>query len=212
MGYSYGYSDFPKMCFNGAKLWQLGWLSDSEKATWNLGDSTTIPQTYTLYGNPRGNGDGSKLHILKLNTSGSTDYYIKFNDRIGFNSQTIEAGNQVTVVTQGGEGDALSTSSLQAKLGVNQSYDISNFGGSGVTVSVTVNSIDTSAGEASVTITEGGGAPNPNPAPSPSGQCASCQNRDPSERDLACCADPRCLDGPSPGACYFTRGSCYWCP
>ena len=28
MGYSYSYDDYPYMCFNGAKSWELGWYSD----------------------------------------------------------------------------------------------------------------------------------------------------------------------------------------
>ena len=42
--------------------------------------------------------------LVKLNTRTSSDYYARFNRRSGIKQGTKEAGNQVTVVEQGGEG------------------------------------------------------------------------------------------------------------
>ena len=45
--------------------------------------------------------------LIKINAVDATDYYLTYNRQEGFNSGTMEGGNQVTVVSQGGEGSAL---------------------------------------------------------------------------------------------------------
>ena len=48
--------------------------------------------------------------------------YVAFNRQIGINSGTQEAGNQVTVVKAGGEGNSYAESDLVAKLSVGGSW------------------------------------------------------------------------------------------
>lgn len=95
MGYSYNQDEGPKMCFNPAKSWQLGWYQDRAQIA-TIGSYKLIGLAdYSEYdsSNP---GDEHKV-ILKIE-GGQKDYYIGFNRKIGINSGTVEGGDQVTVV------------------------------------------------------------------------------------------------------------------
>jgi len=167
MGYSYSSDDGPIMCFNAAKSWQFGWYDDRHIVL-----STSNP---TYEGQLVGIADYSPSSapvLVKLNTATSTDYYVNFNRKTGINSGTVEAGNQVTVVEQGGEGTGYAESSLKAKLGNGGIYTISNFDGSGQDATIVVNSINTNVnpGFANVSICIGpctSPTPIPNITPSP---------------------------------------------
>jgi len=161
MGYSYSSDDGPIMCFNAAKSWQFGWYDDRHIVL-----STSNP---TYEGQLVGIADYSPSSapvLVKLNTATSTDYYVNFNRKTGINSGTVEAGNQVTVVEQGGEGTGYAESSLKAKLGNGGIYTISNFDGSGQDATIVVNSINTNVnpGFANVSICIG---PCTSPTPIP---------------------------------------------
>lgn len=91
--------------------------------------------------------------LLKLETGQSTDYYVNFNRKAGINSGTLEGGDRVRVVTQGGNGVEKSESQLRATLASGASYTINNFGGSGIRVRVTVDAINTSSSPAYAQIT-----------------------------------------------------------
>ena len=133
MGYSYSQDNGPLMCFNAAKSFQLGWYSAAQVVVGD-GGSYTGPLGSIVNYQP-----GSTPVIIKVNDPGSTtDYYINFNWKSGFNSGTVEAGNLVTVVKQASEGTGYAESDLVAKLNVGGSY------GNALTVgpfSVTVQSI-----------------------------------------------------------------------
>lgn len=153
MGYSYSSDDGPKMCFNAAKSWQLGWYSDKAIAIDPLLTSSWNGRLVGMAEYKKaGPGD---MVVVKLNTPTSIDYYINFNRQTGINAETGEGGDQVLVVSQGGEGTSFASSRLLAKLSDGQSFDIPNFEGSNsFAARITVNSIDTtsSPGYADVTI------------------------------------------------------------
>ena len=167
MGYSYSSSDSPRMCFNAAKMHQLGWY-DANKLEHN--PITTPVLNVDLRGavdyNPL---DTSRVVLIKLQQTGSeVDYYLTYNAQTGFNSGTQEAGNQVIVNTQGSEGDSYAASELVAKLSQGGSYTIPSFNGvAGKDVVITVNSINTSTRVASISIVSGATDPPTSPPTSP---------------------------------------------
>jgi hypothetical protein len=125
------------MCFNAAKSWQLGWYSDKAVTL----DKTNEPSYVGVLGGIADYSVSDHTVLVKLDTGSSIDYYVNYNRRSGINSDTQEAGNQVTVVTQGGEGTGYGESELVAKLVAGATYTILNFDGSGKTATVTVDSI-----------------------------------------------------------------------
>jgi len=166
MGYSYGYDDSPVMCFNAAKSWQSKWYSSKSIV---VDPSAGGCLEENLYGiSDYGNAASSKV-LVKIDDASDTDYYVAFNRMIGINSGTQEAGNQVTIVKAGGEGNSYAESDLVAKLDVGGSWSSII---DGKNMIVTVVSIDTSASPAyaQVRISENGascGPPVPTPPPSP---------------------------------------------
>jgi len=88
------------MCFNGAKSWQTGWYSDKTTVV-NPGENCFEDDIYGIskYGDP-----SSEVVLVKINDQSATDFYIAFNFKDGINSQTVEAGNRVTVTSAAGEG------------------------------------------------------------------------------------------------------------
>jgi hypothetical protein len=90
MGYSYGITYGPKMCFNGAKSFGFGWYSSRTTAVSVFtSDTTPFTMQYTLIGiadYQHANNDARSLVVVKLET-GSTDYSISFNRKIGVNAQ-----------------------------------------------------------------------------------------------------------------------------
>jgi hypothetical protein len=180
MGYSYGQSDTPVMCFNGAKSFQTDWyISATEILTPTQGTPGTNRQT-CFVGGLHGiaeydQNDPDRTVLIKLNDSrsGQPDYFINFNRKTGINSGTVEGGNQVTITSAGEEGEAYAESNLLAKLSAGGSYTIANFEGTGNAAVITVESINTgtSPAVANVRIEYAGvscdGTPSPTPAPTP---------------------------------------------
>ena len=140
------------MCFNGAKLWQLGWFSGDDALLLSENDLMN-PVTVTLEGfvKPIQNGDG-KTKVIKLNGPTSTDLYVAFNWKTLHNAGTVEGGNQVTIVEQGGEGNGYSFSELLVKLSAGGSFTWMGYFGTDIDLTVTVDAIDTTMGEATITI------------------------------------------------------------
>ena len=154
MGYSYSQDDGPKMCFNAAKNWQLGWYASRqllfEDKIWN---GRLIGQV----DHENLNADPDDKVVIKLNTASNTDYYLMFNRKAGVNAGTVEGGNQVMIVSQPGEGNSPGQSVLLSKMNAGGFYTIPNFDNSGLELTVTVNSIDISVspGYADITIFAG---------------------------------------------------------
>jgi hypothetical protein len=158
MGTGFAWDDDTKtrMCFNGAKSWQLGWYAD--KAT--VVDPLATPiWSGTLVGIAEydlADPNQGEMVLIKIETGNDVDYYINFNRMTGINSETQEGGDQVLITRQGGNGESNSQSELLAKLSASESFDIEDFANLG-TVKVTVNSMNTasSPGVADITIARG---------------------------------------------------------
>jgi hypothetical protein len=139
MGYSYSSSNTPVMCFNGPKSWQSGWYSDkSHTITPNADAGTCFSGPVYGVDSYTSSPPGSNV-LLRLESNTGTDYFIAFNGKQGINSGTVEDGNKV-LITQG-TANTSQPSLKVAKLGVGQSYKISNYDGTGRDVTITVNSI-----------------------------------------------------------------------
>jgi hypothetical protein len=100
MGYSYSQDEGPVMCFNNAKMWQLGWYSDRH-FEWT-GTSTSVELVGISEYTAAGSGQQIVVRIAGGLSSiqSSSDYYIGFNRKTGINSGTVEGGNQVTIQTK----------------------------------------------------------------------------------------------------------------
>jgi hypothetical protein len=122
MGYSYFQESGPLMCFNAAKLWQLGWHSNRHGIV-SASQPNYIGKIAGFVDNP--DSDGPPM-LIKLETQTAEDYFVNFNVRASFNSGTREGGDQVLVV-KAGDGNGYSESDLKAKLGAGSSYRIPNF-------------------------------------------------------------------------------------
>jgi len=164
MGYSYSGSDSPRMCFNGAKMYQLGWLDDAS-VDFQVGTDTN--QMYEMKGiadtdwGYTNSFDGHP-RVVKINTPSATDYYVTYNLKRGVNSGTVEGGNTVTIVSAGGEGSSYAASELEAKLTASSSPYVVP----GTNVQVDVVSLDSSSdsGMAMVCISEDGVSCSSSPA------------------------------------------------
>ncbi|KAL7430055.1 hypothetical protein ACHAXM_001993, partial [Skeletonema potamos] len=105
---------------------------------------------------------------VRLETGGGADYFVGFNRATGPNYLNDEGDNEVTIIqVDGNDGVGYSQSYLRARLLQGQSHNLYNFGGTGKTVTITVNTIDiaTSPGTAVVTITDNMEPPPPTPVP-----------------------------------------------
>jgi len=134
MGSLYNENDTPKMCFNGAKSWQLGWYSDRQKSI-NLSNEVTTFKV-SLVGVAEYASSKKFQHVVVQLTGGFKDYYLAFNRKIGMNDGTREGRNQVLITHTNS-----SQSTLVAKLSNGQQYVISNYGSSGNNVTISVNAI-----------------------------------------------------------------------
>mmetsp|Transcript_69179 Transcript_69179/g.102873 ORF Transcript_69179/g.102873 Transcript_69179/m.102873 type:complete len:606 (+) Transcript_69179:219-2036(+) len=172
MGYSYRQDDGPQMCFNAAKSWQLGWYEGTNQLiTISTGGVRSyVGQlsgivNYDHVNNPNRN---SNPILIKLNQNQKTnpdDYYITFNSKRSFNSETVEGGNQVTIVRASGEGMHYAESDLISKLSAHRSYTITNFDGTTDSATITVNEISVSHSFAEVSICIGDCDPAPTQSP-----------------------------------------------
>ena len=92
MGYAYDNADGPKMCFNGAKNWQLGWFGDKQIEL----DETT---SYNWMGNIDGIVDyspGSDAIIVRV-VKGTETFFITYNKATGINEGSQIGSNNVLV-------------------------------------------------------------------------------------------------------------------
>ena len=95
MGYSYSSSDTPKMCFNAAKNWQLGWYPNGKYSIVPLSTGSGQKSfTGHLIGlSEYGSLDTSKNDKVMVQITGySDDYYVSFNRKSGINSGHTRAG------------------------------------------------------------------------------------------------------------------------
>jgi len=181
MGFSYWEESAPLMCFNAAKLWELGWHSNRHQVVSSL-QPFYIGEIAAFVDDP--DIDGPPM-LIKLETPSDEDYFINFNRRVSFNSGTKEGGDEVLVVLAG-DGNGYSESDLKAKLGTGSTYKIPNFA-NGKEISVEVVGINLQRRVANVRICLGDCPP----------ECTSnsqCDDEDPCTEDI-------CLAG----SCSFNR-------
>lgn len=131
------------MCFNGPKTWQFGWFSNYYHV--ELNNPTNFLWSGNLIGFAErvdaGASDAKDKMIVKiLTTTTGDDYYIHFNRKIGFNSGSLEGGNQVLVAKRK-KGNGYGESTLIGKLNVGSVHVEGNFQESGSAMTVTFNSV-----------------------------------------------------------------------
>ncbi len=96
--------------------------------------------------------------VVKVETGLDNDFFVGFNRAVGVNSQNDEGDDVVTVIqVDGGNGDTYSQSYLKAKLGFSgditgSSYTITDFGGTGVPLTISVDAIDLGTTPATATV------------------------------------------------------------
>jgi hypothetical protein len=130
MGYSYRMSEAPKMCFNAAKNWQLGWYDDKTVSFSPGSSGWGYEQTFSIGSLVDYDPDSrNNLHVLieipqpRLRIN----YYIGFNAAKGFNSGVMEGGDKVLVFEKPWiDGN---DSWRQADLTAGSTHTISNFDG-----------------------------------------------------------------------------------
>ena len=159
------YSDDGFQCFNPAKNFQLNWYNDAK-----ITEDVTIEgysNTLTLVGIGEYGNRGGNPVTVRLETGTSADYFVGFNRATGPNRFNDQGDNKVSIiqVTQN-NGQSYAQSYLKALLSQGQSHTIPNFGGTGKTVTVTVDSIDisNSPGTAIISINDGLGPSGPQTA------------------------------------------------
>ena len=138
------------MCFNGAKTYQLNWYSQFHV-------DLPINKQFNWSGNLIGFAEKASASIddkMIIRIIGPTkDFYVHFNRKVGMNNETQEGGDQVLVAWRS-TGLGYAQSHLVAKMRVNSVHTILNFDGTGISIFIQVNSIDTETvpGRASVVI------------------------------------------------------------
>ena len=172
------YSDDGFQCFNPAKNFQLNWYNDAK-----ITEDVTIEgysNTLTLVGIGEYGNRGGNPVTVRLETGTSADYFVGFNRATGPNRFNDQGDNKVSIiqVTQN-NGQSYAQSYLKALLSQGQSHTIPNFGGTGKTVTVTVDSIDisNSPGTAIISINDGLTPAPPTPPPTAPPACESGQKR-----------------------------------
>lgn len=170
------------MCFNPAKNYQIvnerngnpgngNWYSKNRVYTWTSsgnnkswkGKLVGIAEYDKL-----SNGDQDSKVILKLETGTPDDLYLGFNRATGFNSDNVQADNEVTIVETGANGEGYSQSFLKSTLRKGQEYRVENWRRSGEALVVKVENINigTSPGYAEVSVKLGDGVvATPQPTP-----------------------------------------------
>jgi hypothetical protein len=117
MGYSY-WEDDTKMCFNGAKSWELGWYSDKSFSFTPGNNGFGYEWTGTI-GNIVDYSQSDNPVIIQLQRpEGEVHWYVSFNYPKGINSRTREGRRRVVIH----EAQAGQRSYLRAKLYEGESY------------------------------------------------------------------------------------------
>ncbi|VEU37472.1 unnamed protein product [Pseudo-nitzschia multistriata] len=149
MGFSYKDDDFPLMCFNPAKSYQLGWYREQQDFVNPLTDILPMKYSreYILNGVDdfdRGeSGVKEDLIILRLKQQNSReDYYIGFNRKKGRNAETVKDANCVTIVKKtSGPNEYGQSWQVSTLCEIQDSYTINNYDESSFDVTVKLISI-----------------------------------------------------------------------
>lgn len=170
MGYSYGLDDGPKMCFNAAKNYQLGWFK-KQQADYNPIDKNNdpAPKKFVLNGVDDANDSNpGKLIALRLVSDGIGDYYVGYNRASGMNTGTLEAKNEVVIIKKVSGGPNQVGKSLRvASLKSNEEVTIESWNGSIFDVTIRViGNIGSSITDANIQISTSAGYPTESPTSS----------------------------------------------
>ena len=150
------YSDeIGMMCFNAAKNFQIdGWYNDAKITHDPINEGTWTGQIIGI-----GEYDlrTNQPVTIKIETGTSSDYFVGFNRAVGPNVQNDLGDNMVNIIKTGNNGIGYSQSYLEMLLDAtpaHSEHNIPNFAGTGNSLMIKVNSIDTIVvpGYASVTI------------------------------------------------------------
>lgn len=173
MGYSYGSDEAPKMCFNAAKSWQLGWYADKAITLTPSGPFEFHGHLASIVDYPT-----TSDHVLIEIRQSSSDwaYYLNYNAAKGFNVGTVEGRNNVLITTKHTR-NAGNQSNLLSKLLDGDSYSIADFNGRrGETLVVRFHSMMMGAAKISISLNGAStqslaSSPSALPSSSPSGVC-----------------------------------------
>ena len=108
--------------------------------------------------------------VIKVETGTNTDYFVGFNRAAGANAENIEAGDLVTIIETGNNGESYHESQLKGYIGTGEVYTFTNWNGNGQDLVISVGNIDITSnpGTAQVTISKQGTlfeTPSPTPLP-----------------------------------------------
>ncbi|CAJ1961537.1 unnamed protein product [Cylindrotheca closterium] len=166
MGYSYGNDEAPKMCFNAAKSWQLGWYADKTGSATPSGKFQFAGRLGSIVDYPTTN---TRVLIEIKESTSEWAYYLNYNAAKGFNIGTAEGRNSV-LITKKHTGSPGHQSLLLSILQNGGSYSIPDFNGKpGETLKVEVHAM--TADEAYISVKLDGSptrAPSSSPSNSPS--------------------------------------------
>jgi len=164
MGYS-STSD-PRMCYNAANNYQLGWYSQYSITPTS---ANGYGGTFVISGVAGYNvTDDSKFVSLRLEQETLTaDYYIGYNWKFGMNVETQEDADKVIIVEKDGGIHESVISWKKAALSVGESYVIENYDNSGRSVTITFSNIDANDAVVDI-IPESSESPSSSPSLKPS--------------------------------------------
>ncbi|CAJ1954131.1 unnamed protein product [Cylindrotheca closterium] len=167
MGYSYRKNEAPKMCYNAAKSFQLGWFRD-KSSSYTPGEPGWVDdRTFNLASIVDYDTSNFDVAVELVQPAKQSNFYISFNAGKGFNSGVREAKNQVLVFEK--KSIDGSDSSRVADLSSGESFIISDYNGApGDKLTITARSINLGTSEAVVRVRlERAIAPTPVPTKSP---------------------------------------------
>jgi len=155
MGESYDEVHTPRMCFNPAKSFQLGWYTSK---TYTCTPTIATPCTVDIAGFVNYDNPSVDWVLMKINDPLShIDYYLTYNDASGFNSGTKEGINQVVINTLPNEGAGVVVSELVGKLSAGETANyLGTFNGDQY---LAVEVLSITNGVASIEVTTGDGIP-----------------------------------------------------
>eukprot|EP00804_Cyclotella_cryptica_P000316 CCRYP_010238-RA/>CCRYP_010238-RA protein AED:0.34 eAED:0.34 QI:894/1/1/1/0.6/0.83/6/180/677 len=163
-----------KMCYNAAKNYQFAkagaWYNDKPEhaISWDSGSKPGTSWSGRIIGVAEyDNNPGDHPIVIRIVTGTDRDLFLGFNRQIGMNSDVKEAGDEVTI-TEAGNGRVYAQSFLKSTLREGDTYKIDQWRGSGRSLSIKVDKIDTSVapGYADITMMFGNPPP-PTPPPTP---------------------------------------------
>ncbi|KAL7559358.1 hypothetical protein ACA910_009364 [Epithemia clementina (nom. ined.)] len=103
MGITYRMDDWPKLCFNAANMYDLGWYSDPNGLL-EIAEEPTSNVFVNLFGFANSKAGDSGITLIKIvnpslpNSNNTKNVYVQYNWQHEYNADTQEGGNQVVVV------------------------------------------------------------------------------------------------------------------